>query len=54
MEFRRRYYSIDRKSYGFPLTDEDLGGTWEWFQGVRELYIRAAEMGRFVVFTADQ
>ena len=53
-EFRRRYDAIDAKSYGCPLTDEDCGYTWEWFQGVREFYTRAAQEGRFVLFTADQ
>ena len=53
-EFRRRYFAIDADSYGFPLSDEDFGYTWEWFQGVRELYQRAAREGRFVLFTADQ
>jgi hypothetical protein len=53
-EFRRRYFAIDPDSYGFPLSDEDFGYTWEWFQGVRELYQRAATEGRFVLFTADQ
>ncbi len=36
------------------LTEEDFGYTWEWFQGVRDLYQRAATEGRFVLFTADQ
>ncbi|MBA4147502.1 MAG: DUF1877 family protein [Verrucomicrobia bacterium] len=53
-EFRHRYFAIDPKSYGFPLSEEDFGYTWDWFQGVRELYQRAAKEGRFVLFTADQ
>jgi hypothetical protein len=53
-EFRRRYFAIDADSYGFPLTEEDFGYTWDWFQGVRELYQRAAAEGRFVLFTVDQ
>ena len=53
-EFRRRYFAIDAKSYGFPLTDEDFRYTWDSFQGVRDLYTRAAQEGRFVLFTADQ
>ena len=53
-EFRRRYDAIDPKSYGFPLTDEDFRYTWEGFLGVRDLYTRAAQAGRFVLFTADQ
>lgn len=53
-DFRRRYDAIDAESYGAPLSDEDFRYTWEWFQGVRDLYARAARAGRFVLFTADQ
>lgn len=53
-EFRRRYFAIDAKNYSTPLSEEDFGYTWDWFQGVRDLYIRAANEGRFVLFTADQ
>ena len=53
-EFRRRYFAIDAKSYGSPLTDEDFRYTWDSFQGVRDLYARAAQEGRCVLFTADQ
>ncbi len=53
-EFRRRYFSINAKSYGFPLDEDDFGYTWEWFQGVREFWMRAASEGRFVLFTANQ
>ena len=53
-EFRRRYFAIDADSYGCPLTEEDFGYTWEYFQSVRELYQRAVTDGRFVLFTADQ
>ncbi|HLX70532.1 MAG TPA: YfbM family protein [Verrucomicrobiae bacterium] len=53
-EFRRRYFAIDATSYDSPLSDEDFRYTWDWFQGVRDLYTRAAKEGRFVLFTADQ
>jgi Domain of unknown function (DUF1877) len=53
-EFRRRYFAIDAGSYDSPLSEEDFGYTWEWFQGVRELFSRAAQEGRYVLFTADQ
>jgi hypothetical protein len=53
-QFRARYDAIDRKSYGFDLTDEDFEYTWRWLQNVRELYVRAAKEGRYVLFTADQ
>jgi hypothetical protein len=53
-DFRRRYFAIEPKSYGTPLSDEDFRYTWDWFQGVRDLYARAAKEGRYVLFTADQ
>lgn len=53
-EFLRRYSAIDAKSYGRSLSDEDFRYTWDWFQDVRGLYARAADAGRFVLFTADQ
>ena len=53
-DFRARYKSLDAEDYGFELDDEDFAYTWSWFQGVRDLYRRAAAEGRFVLFTADQ
>jgi len=53
-DLRARYKSIDAESYGLPLSEEDFGYTWQWFQNVRELYRRAASEGRYVLFTADQ
>ena len=53
-DFQRRYFAIDRESYCHPLSEEDCRYTWDWFQGIRDLYRRAAEDGRFVLFTADQ
>ena len=53
-DFRQRYYAIDADDYGFPMSDEDLDYTWESFQAVRELYLRAASEGRFILFTVDQ
>jgi hypothetical protein len=53
-EFRRRYFTIDPESYGFPLTEEDFAYTWEWFENVRRLYMKAAAEDLYVLFTADQ
>ena len=53
-EFRRRYFAIDAESYGCSLTEEDFGYTWNWFQGVRDFWLRAATEGRYILFTADQ
>ena len=30
--FRVRYFAIDPESYDGPLSEEDFGYTWEWFQ----------------------
>lgn len=53
-ELRRRYFKINSKTYPTPLSEEDFGYTWGWFEGVRELYKRAATANRYVLFTADQ
>lgn len=53
-EFRRRYFAIDAKNYGAPLSEEDFGSTWDRFQDVRDLFNRAAKEGRYVLFTAEQ
>src|SRR4029077_776609 len=52
-EFRRRYFGIDPADYPFSLAEE-YEYTWSWFQRVRDLYYRAAEAGRYVLFTASQ
>jgi hypothetical protein len=46
-EFRHRYFAISPDSYRFPLSEEDFSYTWEWFQGVREFWLRAATEDRF-------
>jgi hypothetical protein len=53
-DFRNKYFKIDPEDYGFELTEEDFEYTWDWFQNVRQLYKRAADNNRFVLFTADQ
>ncbi len=53
-EFRRRYFAIDAESNGFSLTEDDFDDTWDRFQGVRDLYLRAGQQGRYVLFTADR
>ena len=53
-EFRRRYEGIDPRKYDGEIGEEDFVYTWSWFQGVRDLYLKAAHEGRHVVFAADQ
>lgn len=52
-DFRRRYDAINPLSYDGEMDDEDFGYTWEWFTNVRELYRRAAQDGRYVLFSVD-
>jgi hypothetical protein len=52
--FRARYFKIDPAGYDGEVGEQDFGYTWEWFQEVREFWLRAAEEGRYVLFTADQ
>jgi hypothetical protein len=51
---RTRYLAIPEEDYGQPLSEEDFEYTWEYFQGVRELFAKAAKAGRAVIFTVDQ
>lgn len=53
-EFRERYFRIDATDYDVELSEDDLEYTWGWFGGVRDLYMRAAAVDRYVLFTADQ
>ena len=53
-EFRKKYELMDEAKYGCPKSEEDFEYTWDWFTGVVTLYQKAAEEGRFVLFTADQ
>jgi len=53
-EFKARYRMIDQRNCDWPLSDEDCNYTWDWFQGVRDLFQRAADEYRYVLFTASQ
>jgi hypothetical protein len=48
-----RYFALDPKAYGSPLTDEDFEYTWSSFQGLPEFFARAAKAKRAVLFTTD-
>ena len=51
---RERYFRLDPKAYGMPLSEEDFAYTWANLQGLSEFYARAAKAGdRAVVFTVD-
>jgi len=50
---RTRYFKIDPADYGTAgmLRDEDFEYTWDWFEGVRDYYLKAAAEGRWSIFT---
>ena len=52
--FTERYRTIVPRDYAPEYGDEDRAYTWDNFQDVRELYRKAAERNRFVLFTVDQ
>ena len=53
-KLRAGYDRISDGDYGFPKSDEDFNYTWEWFQGVAELFKKAAAEKRYVLFSASQ
>jgi hypothetical protein len=53
-QFKQRYLAINAKNYDGEIGDEDFEYTWQWFQGVRALFQRAAAENLHVLFTADQ
>ena len=50
---RRQYERLADHGYG-PAGEDDFLYTWEYFQGVREFFTKAAAANRAVVFTVDQ
>lgn len=53
-EFRVRYNAIDPQDYGMPLSDGDFEYTWSYFTALRDLFGRAANANRSVLFSVDQ
>jgi hypothetical protein len=53
-QFRKRFLAIDEDDYGFPVNEGDLAYTWQWFCELRDFWMRCAENGRYVLFTASQ
>lgn len=51
--FARLYRTVVPPDYAPEYGDEDLGYSWDWFQEIRELYRRAAQEGRAVVFSVN-
>lgn len=52
--FRAGYFRIDTEECGYRIDEEDFDYTWHWFEKLREFWVRAADGGRFVLFSASQ
>lgn len=48
-----RYDALDEDLYGVPKSEEDWEYTWEYFSGLPSFFQRAAEAGRYVLFSVD-
>jgi len=51
--FREKFFQLDKFEIANSY-EEDFEYTWQWFQLLRDFWLRAATEGRFVLFTADQ
>jgi Domain of unknown function (DUF1877) len=50
---RSSYSTIDPDDYEGEISNDDFEYTWEWFENVREFYLRASINSRSVIFTVD-
>jgi hypothetical protein len=50
----RSLYNKISNDYQGDLNDEDFDYTWEWFESVKEFYIKVAQSKRDIIFTVDQ
>lgn len=49
-----RYARLAGTEYAIDVSDEDFEYTWSNLEDVKAFYRKAAELGRAVIFTADQ
>lgn len=52
-DFRDKVFQLDEFEIEHPY-DEDFEYTWQWFQSLRDFWLRTASEGRSVLFTVDQ
>ena len=51
--FREKFFQLDEFEIEHSY-EKDFEYTWQWFQSLREFWLRAATEGRFVLFSVDQ
>jgi hypothetical protein len=53
-KLHRGYLLIQAKDYDGSISKEDFNDTWQWFEGSKEFWQKAANENRSVLFTVDQ
>ncbi len=51
---RKSFFAIDPDEFDAKICDDEFESTWEYFEEIRNLFVRASEAKRTVIFTADQ
>lgn len=51
---RARYFLLDPEEYDDAVTESDFDYTWEWFEGSKAFWQKAADENRSVLFTVNQ
>jgi Domain of unknown function (DUF1877) len=52
---RNSYFNVlNAEDYDGEVGENDFEYTWEWFENVREFFLRASINSRSVIFTVDQ
>ena len=52
--FDEQYTTRVPSDYAPEYGPEDQEYTWNWFEGVRDLFVKAASRNRAIIFTVDQ
>jgi hypothetical protein len=50
----RDLYNNISDDYQGEKDKEDFEYTWDWFQGIKDFYLKVANSDKDVIFTADQ
>jgi len=53
-KLRAGYARISERDYGVSKSEDDFRYTWDWFSAVQQFFRKAADGGRWVLFTVDQ
>jgi len=51
---RSKYFKLSEDDVGYPIHEDDFEYTWENFRGLPGFFQRAADAGKWLLFTASQ